>query len=72
MGEMRSVFMFRYLSVDVLGNGAVEMDADLVAGAMARAFGGANAVFARFNFPEEELELMIRGIVEVLLQAGLG
>ena len=55
-----------------LGNGAVEMDADLVAGAMARAFGGMNAVFERFNFPEEELELMSRGFVEVLQQAGMG
>jgi hypothetical protein len=55
-----------------LGNGAVEMDADLVAGAMARAFGGMNAVFERFNFPEDELELMSRGFVKVLQQAGLG
>jgi len=54
-----------------LGNGAVEMDADLVAAAMARAFGGMNAVFERFNFPEEELELMSRGFVEVLQQAGM-
>jgi len=55
-----------------LGNGAVEMDADLVAAAMARAFGGMNAVFERFNFPEDELELMSRGFVDVLQQAGLG
>ena len=55
-----------------LGNGAVEMDADLVAAAMARAFGGMNAVFERFNFPEEELQLMSRGFVEVLQQAGMG
>jgi len=55
-----------------LGKGAVEMDAELVAGAMARAFGGMNAVFERFGFPEEELELMSRGFVEVLQQAGIG
>jgi hypothetical protein len=55
-----------------LGNGAVEMDADLVAAAMARAFGGMNTVFERFNFPEDELELMSRGFVEVLQQAGMG
>ena len=55
-----------------LGRGAVEMDADLVAAAMARAFGGMNAVFERFNFPEDELELMSRGFVEVLQQAGVG
>ena len=54
-----------------LGRGAVEMDADLVAAAMARAFGGMNAVFERFNFPEDELELMSRGFVEVLQQAGV-
>ena len=55
-----------------LGRGAVEMDADLVAAAMARAFGGMNTVFERFNFPEDELELMSRGFVEVLQQAGMG
>lgn len=55
-----------------LGNGAVEMDANLVAGAMARAFGGMNAVFERFDFPEDELELMSRGFAEVLQQAGMG
>ena len=55
-----------------LGRGAVEMDADLVTAAMARAFGGMNAVFERFNFPEDELELMSRGFVEVLQQAGMG
>lgn len=55
-----------------LGNGAVEMDADLVAAAMARAFSGMNSVFDRFNFPEDELELMSRGFVEVLQQAGIG
>ena len=38
------------------------------AGAMARAFGGMNAVFERFDFPEDELELMSRGFVEVLQQ----
>ena len=54
-----------------LGNGAVEMDADLVAAAMARAFGGMNAVFERFDFPEDELELMSRGFAEVLQQAGM-
>lgn len=54
------------------GRGAVEMDANLVAGAMTRAFGGMNAGFERFNFPEDELELMSRGFVEVLQQAGIG
>lgn len=53
------------------GNGAVEMDGEQVAAAMARAFGGMNAVFERFGFPEDELELMSRGFVEVLQQAGM-
>jgi hypothetical protein len=39
-----------------LGRGAVEMDADLVAAALARAFGGMNMIFERFGFPEDELE----------------
>ena len=52
-----------------LGNGVVEMEVNLVAGAMTRAFGAMNAVFERFDFPEDELELMSRGFVEVLQQA---
>ena len=54
-----------------LGNGAVEMDAALVGAALARGFNGMNTVFERFGFPESELELMSRGLVEVLEQAGL-
>ena len=54
-----------------LGHGAVEMDADLVAAALARAFGGMNVIFERFGFPEDELEKMSNGLVEVLQQAGM-
>ena len=54
-----------------LGRGAVEMDVDLVAGALARGFGGMNIVFDRFGFPEDELEKMSNGLVEVLQQAGM-
>ena len=54
-----------------LGRGAVEMDADLVAAALARAFGGMNMIFDRFGFPEDELEKMSNGLVEVLQQAGM-
>ena len=54
-----------------LGRGAVEMDADLVASALARGFGGMNIVFDRFGFPESELETMSNGLVEVLQQAGM-
>jgi len=54
-----------------LGHGAVEMDAQRVANALAHGFGGMNEVFDRFGFPEPELELMSRGLVEVLEQAGM-
>ena len=55
-----------------LGKGVVELDAELVAGAMTRAFGGMNELFERFDFPEDELERMSRGFVEALQQAGIG
>lgn len=54
-----------------LGRGAVEMDADLVAVALARGFGGMNMIFDRFGFPEDELEKMSNGLVEVLQRAGM-
>jgi hypothetical protein len=54
-----------------LGRGAVEMDAERVAAALARAFGGMNILFDRFDFPEDELEKMSNGLVEVLQQAGM-
>jgi hypothetical protein len=54
-----------------LGRGAVEMDADMVAAALGRAFGGMNAIFDRFGFPEDELEKLSNGLVEVLEQAGM-
>lgn len=47
------------------------MDADLVAAALGRAFGGMNMVFDRFGFPEDDLEKMSNGLVEVLEQAGM-
>ena len=53
------------------GRGAVEMDADFVAAALGRAFGGINMVFDRFGFPEDELEKTSNGHVEVLQQAGM-
>ena len=53
-----------------LGRGAVELDADLVAAALGRVFGGKNMVFERFGFPEDELEKMSNGLVEVGQQAG--
>ena len=54
-----------------LGRGAVEMDVELVAAALARGFAGMNTIFERFGFPEGELEKMSNGLVEVLQQAGM-
>ena len=54
-----------------LGRGAVEMDADMVAAALSRGFGGINTIFDQYGFPEDELEAMSRGLVEVFQQAGM-
>lgn len=54
-----------------LGRGTVEMDAELVAQALARGFGGMNVIFEEYGFPETELEAMSRGLLEVLEQAGM-
>lgn len=54
-----------------LGRGAVEMDADLVAQALSRGFGGMNTIFEENGFPESELEAMSMGLIEVLEQAGM-
>ncbi len=54
-----------------LGSGAVEMDADLVAAVLSRGFGGINTIFEQYGFPEDELETLSRGLVEVLEQAGM-
>ena len=54
-----------------LGRGAVEMDAELVAQALSRGFGGMNILFEENGFPESELEAMSRGLLEVLEQAGM-
>jgi hypothetical protein len=47
------------------------MDAQHVSAALAHGFAGMNELFERFDFPEDELELMSRGLVEVLEQAGM-
>lgn len=54
-----------------LGRGAVEMDADMVAAALSRGPGGINTNFDQYGFPEDELEAMGRGLLEVLEQAGM-
>jgi hypothetical protein len=53
------------------GRGAVEMDAERVAQALAHGFGGMNLIFDENGFPESELEAMSRGLLEVLEQAGM-
>lgn len=54
-----------------LGRGAVEMDAELVAQALSRGFGGMNIIFEEHGFPESDLEAQSLGLVEVLDQAGI-
>lgn len=47
------------------------MDADLVAAVLGRAFGGMNMIFDWFGFPEDELEKVGKGLVELVQQAGM-
>ena len=54
-----------------LGRGAVEMDAELVAQALAHGFGGMNLIFEENGFQEADLEAQSLGLVEVLEQAGM-
>lgn len=39
--------------------------------ATVRAFGGMNMIFDQFDFPEDELERIGNGHIEVLQQAGM-
>ncbi len=47
------------------------MGAVRVVCALQRAFDGMNMIFDRFGFPEDELEKMSDGLVEVMQQAGM-
>ena len=47
------------------------MEAELVAASLGRGFAGLDRVFDRFGFPEDELEKMSHGLVEVLELAGM-
>ena len=38
---------------------------------LTRAFGGMNSIFEKHGFPEDELEVMSRGLLEVIEQAGM-
>ena len=46
-------------------------DAVRVVCALQHAFDGMNMIFDRFGFPEDELEKMSDGLVEVMQQAGM-
>ena len=53
------------------GRGAVEMDATKLRDFLLRGFAGMNSLFEKHCFPESELEVMSRGVIEVVEQAGM-
>jgi len=53
------------------GAGAVEIDAAKLQQFLLRGFAEMNALFDKHGFPERELELMSRGVIEVVQQAGM-
>ena len=53
------------------GGGTVEMDVDKIKQFLLDGFEGMNALFEKHGFPEAELEIMSRGLIEVMEQAGL-
>lgn len=53
------------------GGGAVEIDLGKLQEVLMRGFGGMNSIFEKYGFPEKELELMSRGLMEVIEQAGM-
>jgi hypothetical protein len=53
------------------GGGAVEMDMSKLQEVLMRGFGGMNSIFEKHSFPEDELEAMSRGLMEVIEQAGM-
>jgi len=53
------------------GGGTVEMDVDKIKQFLLDGFKGMNALFDKHGFPEAELEIMSRGLIEVIEQAGL-
>ena len=54
------------------GRGAVEIDGAKLGDFLRRGFDGMNSIFDKHGFPEKELELMSRGLLEVIEQAGMG
>ena len=53
------------------GRGAVEMDATKLRDFLLRGFAGMNSLFEKHGFPESELEVMSRGVIEVIEQGGM-
>ena len=53
------------------GDGAVEIDLEKLSDSLMRGFAGLNGVFERFSFPEEELEITSRGLIEIVEHSGL-
>lgn len=53
------------------GGGAVEIDGAKIGDFLRRGFDGMNSIFDKHDFPEKELELMSKGLLEVIDQAGM-
>ena len=53
------------------GGGTVEMDVEKIKQFLLDGFEGMNALFEKHGFPESELEIMSRGLIEVMEQAGM-
>lgn len=51
------------------GQGAVEIDVEKLGAFLHRAFDRMNFLFDMYGFPESELEVMSRGLLEVIEQA---
>ena len=53
------------------GGGVVEIDLEKLGAVLRRGFEAINGVFETYDFPESELEVISRGLLEVLEQAGV-
>jgi hypothetical protein len=53
------------------GGGAVEIDGKRLGEFLMRGFAAMNSVFDDHGFPEDELEAMSNGVIEVIEQAGM-
>ena len=54
-----------------LGGGAVEIDGKKLGDALLPGHAAMNSIFDDYRFPEDELETMSRGVIEVVEQAGM-